>query len=70
MDKLWNGEQKHGRTILLKELENEKAKLTFIRFINKGKVPRENKIIGGEKTADKKTILRETLRLINNSTQP
>ena len=40
MDKLWNGEQKHGRTILLKELEIEKAKLTFIRFINKGKVPR------------------------------
>ena len=31
---LFEGEKKHGRFIFLEELEDERIKLTFIRFIN------------------------------------
>ena len=66
---MFKGEHKHGRFIFLEELNNNKIKLTFIRFINKitnSKI----KLIGFEITDAKSNIYNLMLRCIRDFTMP
>jgi len=53
---LFEGEKKFGRFIFLEELNEDKVKLTFVRFINKISST-DQKLIGFEITDKKETIL-------------
>jgi hypothetical protein len=53
---LFEGEKKFGRFIFLEELNDDKVKFSFVRFINKISST-EQKLIGFEITDKKETIL-------------
>jgi len=53
---LFEGEKKFGRFIFLEELNDDKAKFTFVRFINKISSTKQ-KLIGFEITDKKEKIL-------------
>jgi hypothetical protein len=53
---LFAGEKKFGRFIFLDELDDEKVKLTFVRFINKISST-DQKLIGFEVIDKKETVL-------------
>lgn len=53
---LYEGEKKFGRFIFMEEQNDEKVKLTFVRFINKISAT-DQKLIGFEVTDGKEKIL-------------
>lgn len=57
---LFQGEKKHGRFMFLDHLEDERIKLTFVRFINQI-TSKKNKMIGFEIRGTKEDIFKTML---------